>query len=379
MMRFWPRRSGTIFLLVPIILAAYFVWDFSADTGAKQQLAPVEILKSYDPDTRYFPGERWKKASSPELLGWSTGKLQKARNFSKQLATAAAMVIDNGIIVAEWGETRKRLKLHSVRKSILSAMFGIAVAQGQIDINRTLTDLGIDDIPPSLSEVEKQAKVSDLLKARSGVYHPAAYETKSMRRRRPDRGSHPPGTFWYYNNWDFNALLTIFEQLTGTGVFKSFKRKISDTLEMQDFRLEDTKYYRSKVSMHAAYLFRMSARDLARFGLLYLRKGRWKDKQIVPASWIRQSAIPYSQTGRAIKGGTGYGYMWWVSDNVMRAAGTGGQRLFILKEQNIIFVHRVNTDIKGSRVKSKDIQRLLDLILKAKIQSRSTRAVPPGN
>lgn len=366
MNRFWPRRIGSLFLLVSLLLAAYFVWDFSADTDARQQLAPAEILKSYDPDYSYFPGERWKKASSPELLGWSSGKLQKVRDFSGQLATAAAMVIDNGVIVAEWGDTRKRLKLHSVRKSILSAMFGIAVAQGQIDINRTLADLGIDDIPPSLSEVEKQAKVSDLLKARSGVYHSAAYETKGMRRRRPKRGSHPPGTFWYYNNWDFNALLTIYEQLTGTGVFKSFKSKISDTLEMQDFRLDDTSYYRSKVSMHPAYLFRMSARDLARFGLLYLRNGRWKEKQIVPSSWIKQSSIPYSNTGIKRERSKGYGYMWWVGGGIIHAAGTGGQRLFILPEQNIVFVHRVNTDIKGNRVKSKKIHRLLDMILEAK-------------
>jgi len=54
-----------------------------------------------------------------------------------------------------------------------------------------------------------------LLEARSGVYHAALYETPAMAKQRPARGSHEPGTFWYYNNWDFNALGTIYEHATG--------------------------------------------------------------------------------------------------------------------------------------------------------------------
>jgi hypothetical protein len=98
----------------------------------------------------------------------------------------------------------------------------IAASEGRISLTGTLAELGIDDKPPSLTDAEKQATVRDLLMARSGVYHPAAYEDSDMEKKRPPRGSHPPGSFWYYNKWDFNALGTIYRKSTGEDIFLSF-------------------------------------------------------------------------------------------------------------------------------------------------------------
>ncbi len=83
----------------------------------------------------------------------------------------------------------------------------------------TWKELGIDDVAPGLTPAEKKATVADLLASRSSVYHPALGEVATMKQVRPRPGSHPPGTFWYYNNRDFNALGTIFEQETGTRIF----------------------------------------------------------------------------------------------------------------------------------------------------------------
>ena len=102
--------------------------------------------------------------------------------------------------------------------------------------------MGIDDNEPSLTETEKQATVGDLIKARSGIYHPALYEHPIMKARRPERHSHAPGTFYYYNNWDFNALGTIFEQETGTKIFEEFDRRIAKSLQMEDFKISDCHY-----------------------------------------------------------------------------------------------------------------------------------------
>ena len=100
----------------------------------------------------------------------------------------------------------------------MSALIGIAVGHGQIALDATVGGLGIDDNPPPLTVEEKQATVRDLLEARSGVYHGANYETPDMAARRPPRGTHPHGTFWYYNNWDFNALGAIYEHAVGQGL-----------------------------------------------------------------------------------------------------------------------------------------------------------------
>ena len=142
------------------------------------------------------------------------------------------MIIVDGLVLNQWGQTTRRFRCHSIRKSFLSALYGIHVKEGRIDLSKTLQTLGIDDIDPSLTSLEKEATIEDLLKARSGVYHPALYETDAMAALRPERGSHLPGAFWYYNNWDFNALGTIFEQETKTRIFEEFQRRVADPLEM---------------------------------------------------------------------------------------------------------------------------------------------------
>src|ERR1700676_2995207 len=125
----------------------------------------------------------------------------------------------------------------------LSALYGIYSAEAAIDINQTLEQLGIDDSPDPLTKEEKQARVVDLLRARSGVYHKVDFETESMQKSRPPRGSHAPGTFWYYNNWDFNVLGTIFEKKTGLKIGDAFYQRVAKPIGMQDYRPSDGKYF----------------------------------------------------------------------------------------------------------------------------------------
>ena len=118
-----------------------------------------------------YPNESWQVAKDPELLGWHYGKLEKARSFSDCIGSAAVMIVQDGIVVAAWGKIASRYPIHSIRKPLMSAMVGIHVAEGHIDISKTLDELGIDDIAPSLTRAEKQATIADLLTSRSGVYH----------------------------------------------------------------------------------------------------------------------------------------------------------------------------------------------------------------
>ena len=84
-----------------------------------------------------------------------------------------------------------------------------------------------------------------------------------MKKTRPARGSHAPGTFWYYNNWDFNALGSIFEKRTGLKIGDAFYERIAKPIGMQDFQPSDVYYLGGPVSVHSAYQFEISARDLA--------------------------------------------------------------------------------------------------------------------
>ncbi len=142
----------------------------------------------------------------PLAQGWDRERLLLASEYASKIGSSAVVVLHQGLLVMEWGLTAKRINSHSVRKSLLNALYGIAVERKLIDLSSTLEDLEIDDVEPSLTTLEKQATVADLLKSCSGVYHHAAYETFNAKKTRPARGSHQPGTFFYYNNWDFNAL-----------------------------------------------------------------------------------------------------------------------------------------------------------------------------
>ena len=322
----------------------------------------------------HYPGAKWEHVPSPESLGWDTAKLAAARDYSRTISTAAVMIVVDGRVLAEWGDTSGRYNVHSIRKSFLSALYGIAVSQGTIRLSDSLSVLGIDDNPPSLTDLEKTATVSDLLKARSGVYHAALYEAATMAAARPQRGSHAPGAFWYYNNWDFNALGTIFEQQTGTGIFSAFKTQIAEPLEMEDFRLGDTKYVSGRDSIHRAYPFWMTARDMARFGLLFLREGNWRGRQVIPKDWVAASTTSYSDA----RANGGYGYMWWVAshgkhlpgarvpDGAYTARGFGGHYILVVPQYDLVIVHRVNTERRGVVVSPKQFGELVQLILKAR-------------
>jgi hypothetical protein len=202
---------------------------------------------------------------APEDVGWSSEKLAEAKAFAEKINSAAVMVLRDNKVFISWGNVATKYKVHSIRKPFLGALYGIYWGRGKINLDATLEELGIDDISPSLTKEEKMATVSGLLKSRSGVYHEAAAETEAMAASRPERGSHPHNTFWYYNNWDFNALGTIFEKVTGARIFEAFKKEIADPIGMEDFSLDDCQYsYEREKSEHPAYNFRMSARDLER-------------------------------------------------------------------------------------------------------------------
>jgi len=113
-----------------------------------------------------FPAAAWEQVD-PQHLGWSSSKLEEARKYFGTLPPASIVVVDRGQIVVEWGDPALRIKVSSIRKSLLSALYGIYVRHGRFDLNENLGQLGIDDDPP-LTTQEKQATLRMLLESRSG-------------------------------------------------------------------------------------------------------------------------------------------------------------------------------------------------------------------
>lgn len=330
---------------------------------------------SYDPrsvraDTGVLPSA----LAEPEAFGWSTQGLAAVREQALRLGSAAVLIVSNGTVVFSYGDVTRDFRAHSIRKSFLSALYGIAVTEGAIDTRATLLELGIDE-KAGLSDAEAQATVDDLLNCRSGIYLDAASVTRDQRASRPERHQHAPGSHWFYNNWDHNALGSIYRQETGADIFEAFERLIAEPIGMQDFDLARMRYQYEDASVHPSYKFRISTRDLARFGLLYLNKGSWEGRQVLPADWVETSTRATSVTGR--KGTkSGYGMLWWVSSEAdesalasgaFTASGAGGHRLTILPKIDTVVVHRVDTDDRNAaRIGSTAYDRFLRLVLQAR-------------
>ncbi|KAA2212118.1 serine hydrolase domain-containing protein [Teichococcus oryzae] len=336
---------------------------------------PTDLLSNILPTGA--PGEAepgdWPGWDSPEAAGWSSSRLRDALAFAAGMDSAALMVVVRGRLLLSSGRVAARFNTHSIRKSILSALIGIHEAEGRIDLDATLEGLGIDD-KLGLSEREKLATVYDLLCARSGVYHPSGYESPWMMSIKPQRHSAGPGTTWCYNNWDFNALGTIFRRVTGADIFADFAARIAGPCGMQDFRAgQDGSYVALPESRHPAYPFRMTARDLARFGQMFLDGGRAGGRQVVPEDWVRLSTSPHSEAGHR----GAYGYMWWLERaGVMfpgvltppgsyAAFGTRGHKVLVMPTLETVVVHRVDTDQPDTAVSNLQFGRLLNRLLQA--------------
>jgi hypothetical protein len=133
---------------------------------------------------------------------------------------------------------------------------------------------------------------------------------------------------------------------------------------MQDWRVADGYYhYELDKSKFPAYPFRLSARDAARYGLLFARGGMWGDEKILSKHWVDRSSALYSIDNSVM----GYGFMWWVfreprfeQHGMFSALGVGNQMIAVLPESDIVIVNRANTyDGEGTPMGG-----LLDLIEK---------------
>lgn len=358
-----------------------------------------------------FPVTQW---STADPKGWQS--LDKVEALFKELDSKAMMVIHKGQPVLTLGPVEKPYMLASLRKSVLNALYGAYDADRPINMKTNLEALAIDDRPP-LSTDEKLATLEDLMGARSGIFHSAHYEQGGWREEKDNarqwalkmfgQANAPHGRVWLYNNWDFNVLGPIYEQISQEKMGDSFLKRLAQPLSMEDFSADDVSYVgnesyaerrQGNYSDHPAYMFHMSTRDLARLGVLFLNCGQWQDKQLIDREWIFRSVqgIPVSQgapEGKTIHRFYGqYGWLWWVdkpgqrrsfwklrtSQPVYFGQGARGHYLWIAPYLDLVVVHQVATPgglstwdqlrrrfLGSPKITDQQFQEILRLIIKA--------------
>ncbi|EJL85113.1 penicillin-binding protein, beta-lactamase class C [Polaromonas sp. CF318] len=334
--------------LVPLFLCASLLLPSAAVAQAPAGEAPV------------YPGKSWETISSSALSPECHAQLDRARGYLQTLDTTSLMVVQQGRVLFSYGPTDLVSILFSARKSILSMLYGKYVADGTIDLEKSLADLGIDDVG-GLLPIERQARLRHLLTARSGVYHPAANGGDDLAFA-PARGSQVPGAYFLYNNWDFNAAGTVFESLTGKSIYRAFADELAAPLQLEDFHLE--RHRRSgdlTKAEHAAYHFFLSTRDMARLGYLMLQQGNWRGRALIPQRWVAETTAAVTPAvemhpPRTARRHFGYGYLWWVleepSDSPLQGAymawGVHGQYILVVPKRQMVIAHKRQVPVAGN-------------------------------
>lgn len=287
-------------------------------------------------------------------------ELDAARRYLQTLDTTALMAVQRGRVLFSYGPLEKVSILFSARKSVLAMMLGKYVASGGVDLDRTLADLGIDDLG-GLLPIERQARLRDLLSARSGVYHPAANGGDDLASA-PPRGSQVPDAYFLYNNWDFNAAGSAFETLTKRSIYHVFADDLATPLQLEDFDLKRHRRNgdRSK-SVHLSYPFYLSTRDMTRLGYLMLQQGNWRGQQLIPADWVttitsRVTASAEMHPARTARRHFGYGYMWWLLEEApasplygaYMAWGVHGQYILVIPKRHMVIAHKREVPVAGN-------------------------------
>ncbi len=338
-----------------------------------------------------WPGASW-ETLAPEAAGFSSARLDALGAWLKTQRTTAMLVCVHGRIVFSYGDVAHVSKIASVRKSVLAMLYGNYVAKGVVDTSRTVKQLGLDDVQPFLP-IEEHATLEHLLTARSGIYLPAGND--ELASQAPRRGSQYPGTYFLYNNWDFNAVGTAFEKLTGKGIYDALESDLARPIGMQDFdRARQKKIPALPDSIHPEYAMWLSTRDMARLGLLMLRLGDWNGTQVVPADWCRyitsvvtpfHEINPPSWRLLGMPERWGYGVLWWVWDapvwpsgvtaspfqGAYTAKGTGGQFITVLPTYDLVIVHKVDIDDEPARqVTPLEYDAILQMVIAARTSPR---------
>jgi len=250
-----------------------------------------------------FPGRDWQRGE-PEELGFDVGKLARVGRWLEENSRGRAyraMVVRDGRVAARWHggcEPDEPYRMASAAKSVFSCMLGIAVAEGVI----TSPDARVVDYYPEMMDVPDgfgpKAGRFAREKDREITFRQLISNTSGY--LKPDE---PPGKVYHYQTFGMNvlchAIATAYGYYDssnpekGPGFGKLIEQKIRDPIGAS-WRWEYMNFAHppeARINIFGNYTQLIpSIGDMARLGWLWLNEGRWRDRQVVPAEWIRQSS-----------------------------------------------------------------------------------------
>ncbi|MGB5750607.1 MAG: serine hydrolase [Desulfobacterales bacterium] len=299
----------------------------------------------------YWPTSGW-KTSTPEMQGMDTAKLKIADEFIQNRLPDAfsLLVVKNGYLVFEkyysWGSPDKYAVVHSVTKSVTSALIGIALDKGYLkSVDQKLIEFFPEYITDESDPRKKQISLKHLLTMSAGFrwndrgpvmrdwYTSSNWAKFTI--QLPQENN--PGDEFTYNSSTSHLLSIILSKSTKTSTLEFAKRNLFEPLGIQSayWHQDPQGYYIGGFGLG------LSARDLAKIGFLYLNNGYWNGQSIVPEFWVKESTDQQIQAvSHPIYGAFGYGYQWWVKKvddcSSFRAWGRRGQFIVVVPELDLV-------------------------------------------
>jgi len=343
----------------------------------------------------YYPksGAQWAQRS-PESFGLSSEKINAVVSFaqaneyseSRDLRVAilngfrqepyheilgptkkrggpAGMILKNGYLIASWGDTKRVDMTFSVTKSYLATVAGLALQEGHI---QSLDDKVYPYIWDNTFDGAHNEKITwTHLLHQTSDWSGQLWGGYDWADRPPQTGSiddwkyrtlHEPGTHYKYNDVRVNVLAYALLQVWRKSLPLVLKEKIMDPIGASDswrwfgydnswVVLDGYKVQSVSGGGHSGGGLFINTEDHARFGLLYLSKGKWNGKTLIDSTWIDQALVPATANPN-------YGMLWWlnnktgsnyipeISDKMYYAAGFGGNFIMIFPEEDLVIVTR---------------------------------------
>jgi CubicO group peptidase (beta-lactamase class C family) len=288
-------------------------------------------------------------ASTPEEQGIDSELLAEMleRIKEKDLKIRSIIIIRNGRLVLEsYIHPYNENVMHdvkSVSKSIISCIVGIALREKIIDsLNQKVIEFLPEYFPAAADPLKKEISLAHLLSMSSGLEldenGPIMSEIMSEEdwiKATFDRQlASVPGEYFTYSTLLTHTMSLILTKSSGTGLMELGKKNLFEPLDIKQVHWEKGPqgYYFGGDKLW------LTPQALAKFGYLYLNKGKWENNQIVPTQWVEESTKNYfnefSDTTYS-----GYGYWWWLSeDGSYHARGYGGQVISIYPERDMVVV-----------------------------------------
>jgi CubicO group peptidase (beta-lactamase class C family) len=281
--------------------------------------------------------------SRPEAQGVAPAAIRDfVQAADKQLDSLHSfMLVRHGQVVAEcwWAPYAANTPhmLFSLSKSFTSTAVGLAAAEGKLSIDDPVLKFFPDDAPANPSANLKAMRLSDLLRMSTGQ------QTEPP--RRPDETwaktflahgvSFKPGTHFLYNTSGTYMLSAAVQKATGQTVLDYLKSRLFEPLGIENPTWETN----SQGISVGGYGLSIRTEDIAKFGQLYLQKGKWNGKQLVPEAWVAAATARQTSNGSnpASDWDQGYGYQFWrCRHGAFRGDGAFGQYCVVLPEQDAV-------------------------------------------